>query len=89
MMPRLGRAAVYNGQKLDGQSIPAVAFSEKNTKTYQVSVLFSGTDALITFPSRRTVTFSMDTETITDPHHIRVYNYDKDTYWDLDVVGLH
>jgi hypothetical protein len=87
-IPGLTLAATYNGQTLDGQVLPATAMSEDKTKTYDVTVMFQGTDALVTFHKGRTLTFSMETETITDPHHLRVYNYDKNTYWDIDVVGL-
>jgi hypothetical protein len=88
VLPWPGRAAMYNNQTLDGQSIPATALSENGTKTSQVTVLFAGTDALVTYESHRTVTYSLSTETITDAHHLRVYNYDKNTYLDLDLVGL-
>ncbi len=86
--PGLSFAATYKGQTLDGQVLPATALSENKTKTYDLTVMFQGTDAIVTFHDGRTLTLSMETETITDPHHLRVYNYDKNTYWDIDVVGL-
>ena len=86
--PLLVRAATYNGQSLDGQAIPATAFSQKDSKTYDVKVTFAQTDAILTFRDDSTVTLSLETETIDNPHHIRAFSRTNGAYWEIDLAGM-
>jgi hypothetical protein len=86
--PVLACAATYDGQSLDGQTIPGTVFSQKDSKTYDVKITFAQTDAIFAFRDESTMTLTLETDTIADPHHIRAYSHTDGAYWEIDLTGM-
>jgi len=83
-----GVAAEYDGQDLDGTLYDATAFSYDTSTYYQVQVEFDGDEATIFFKNGHARTLTLDDEEIDDPHSISAFDYERATYWDLDVDGI-
>jgi len=81
-------AAEYQGQDVDGQVYDATAYSYGTSKYYNVTVEFSGDEAIIYFQRGGHITLTLDDEEIDDPHNVSAFDYSRSVFWDLDVDGL-
>lgn len=79
------QAAEYLGNDIDGESFSCTAFSYSTSNYYDLTCEFSGSDVILHFPNDGHITVSMDSEEIEDPSSIGAFDYDKGSYWDLDV----
>ena len=81
-------AAEYLGRDVDGQLYNATAYSYGTSKYYDVTVEFSGDEAIIYFQRGGHITLTLDDDEIDDPHNIYAFDYAHAVYWDLDVGDL-
>ena len=81
-------AVEYQGEDVDGHLYSATAFSYSAGQFYNVNVEFDGDEATIYFHNGGHITVTMDDEEIDDPHDISCFDYNKSTFWDLDIDGL-
>lgn len=78
-------AAEYVGRDLDGEAYSCNAFSYSTGKYYHLTCEFSGEDVILYFSNGGHITVTMDSEEIDDPSAISAFDYQKGSYWDLDV----
>lgn len=81
-------AAEYLGQNIDGYSYDCTAYSYSTGNYYYVTVEFSGSEVTLYFDNGGYRTLGLDDEVIEDPNSISAYDYERSTYWELDVDGL-
>jgi hypothetical protein len=79
------RAADCNGEDIDGALIHATAFSYATGNYYNVTVRFSGDEVTVYFPNGGRRGLTMDDEEIDDPTSISAFDYDRATYWEIDI----
>lgn len=83
--PTFGFAAEYNGSDIDGESYTCTAYSYSTGRFYYLTCEFSGDEVILNFPKGGHITVTLDDEEIEDPSSISAYDYNKSTFWDLDV----
>lgn len=77
--------AEYLGSDIDGETYDCTAFSYETGKYYYVTCEFSGDEVILYFPKGGHKEISMDSEEIDDPSSIDAFDYEKGTYWEIDV----
>src|SRR5205809_614708 len=78
-------AAECNGDDIDGELLSATAYSHSTGNYYRVQVEFSGDDVTVYFRNGGYRRLTLDDEDIDDPTSISAYDYDRGTYWDIDI----
>lgn len=80
------QAAEFKGRDIDGESYSATAFSYSTGKYYfNVTVEFSGDEAILEFANGQTLALTLDDEEIDDPDSISAFDYEHAVFWELDV----
>jgi hypothetical protein len=85
LYPIPGHAAACNGADIDGELLNATAYSYDTANYYYVRVRFSGDEVIIYFRNGGYRRLTLDDEEIDDPTSISAYDYDRSTYWDIDI----
>jgi hypothetical protein len=80
-----GYAAACNGADIDGELLNATAYSYDTGSYYHVRVRFSGGEVTVYFGNGGYRRLTLDDEEIDDPASISAYDYDRGTYWDIDI----
>lgn len=82
------RGAEYLGKDVDGNSYDCTAFSYSTSNYYNVSVEFSGDEAIVTFDHGGFITLTLDDEVIEDPTDISAYDPNDGSMWQLEIDDL-
>ena len=79
-------SAQYNGDDIDGITYDCTAFSYETGNYYYVSVIFYGDEAQLIFNNGGYITIVLDDEVIEDPSDISAFDFNKGSYWILDIT---
>lgn len=64
------QAAEHRGRSIDGQRWRGTAYSFASHRSYAVEIVFSGSEASVTFPRGQRLTLLLEDERIEDLRHI-------------------
>jgi hypothetical protein len=78
-------AADCNGADIDGELLNATAFSYDTANYYHVRVRFSGDVVIVYFGNGGYRRLTLNDEEIDDPTSISAFDYDRGTFWDIDI----
>lgn len=79
------RAAEYKGRSIDHHKWRGTAYSFSTHRTYTVEIVFSGSEATVTFPRGQRLTLLLDDERIEDLWHIAATDDASGTKFELAV----